>query len=149
MVATVFQQFKDAILQLPRVMRLQAFFLQAENGLAVVFLGQNVHRRIPKSKAAAADRLQHMIALEGTDRHRGLGSVRKRLRFRGRLAQCTDGNPWHESAYAAVPGATSGALAIFIHMGDTRTIQYWVRRVSSLASRSTYYGALDLRRQAA
>src|ERR1019366_2778924 len=62
MMAAVFQHFENAILQLRRIMRVQAFFLQAENSLAIVFFGQNIHRRVPGSKAGAADPLEGVTA---------------------------------------------------------------------------------------
>src|SRR5208283_4702969 len=62
MMPAVFQYFENAILQLRRIMRVQAFFLQAENSLAIVFFGQNIHRRVPGSKAGAADPLEGVTA---------------------------------------------------------------------------------------
>jgi hypothetical protein len=58
MMPAVFQYFENAILQLRRIMRVEALFLQAENGLAIVFFGQNIHHRVPGSKAGAADPLE-------------------------------------------------------------------------------------------
>src|ERR1019366_723209 len=60
--AAIFQHFENAILQLGGIMRVQAFFLQAENCLAIVFLGQNIHRLVPGLKAVAAHPLEGVSA---------------------------------------------------------------------------------------
>src|ERR1019366_8642495 len=60
--ATIFQHFENAILQLGGIMRVQAFFLQAENCLAIVFFGQNIHRLVPGLKAVAAHPLEGVSA---------------------------------------------------------------------------------------